>query len=263
MPIVRGRSFDERDTVRSVRVAIVNAALAHMLWPGQDPIGRHFNDASVDAPRMEVVGVAGASKYRQLFEEPQPYYYVPLAQNYAALRVLHIRTTSAPESLAPAVERIIHELEPALPLYDVQRMADALDGGFGFFLVRTAALFALVLGGLAAALAMVGLYGVASCAVTERSREIGIRLALGATSGNIARLVISHGAVLGAAGAAIGAGVALAVARVLGRILFNVSPGDPLSFMAAAVALTLVTLVATSAPAIRAMRTDPIAALRE
>ncbi len=263
IPIVRGRRFDERDTVRSARVAIVNTPLANMLWPGQDPIGRHFNDASPDAPMLEVVGVAGTSKYRQLFEEPQPYYYVPLAQNDSALRVLHIRATSPPESLAPSVERIIHDLEPALPLYDVQRMTDALDGGFGFFLVRTAALFALALGGLAAALAMVGLYGVVSCAVTERSREIGIRLALGATAANIARLVLSHGALLGAAGAAIGAGVAFAVARVLVRLLFNVSPDDPLSFIAAGLSLMVVTLAATAAPAIRAMRTDPIAVLRE
>jgi len=263
IPIVRGRSFDERDTVRSPRVAIVNAQLANMLWPGQDPIGRHFNDASADAPTMEVVGLAGTSKYRQLFEEPQPYYYVPLAQNYSALRVLHILTTSAPESLAPAVERIIHDLEPALPLYDVQRMTDALDSGFGFFLVRTAALFALVLGGLAAALAMVGLYGVVSCAVTERSREIGIRLALGATAGNIARMVVTDGALLAATGALLGAAGALAVARVISRLLFGVTPTDPVSFAAAAVILIIITVIAASAPAARAMGTDPIASLRE
>ncbi len=263
IPILRGRSFDERDTVRSPRIAIVNAQLANMLWPAQDPIGRHFNDASADALSMEVVGIAGTSKYRQLFEEPQPYYYLPLAQNYSALRVLHTRTTAAPESLAPAIERIVHELEPALPLYDVQSMTDALDGGFGFFLIRTAALFALVLGGLAAALAMVGLYGVVSCAVTERSREIGIRLALGATAGNIARMVVTDGALLAATGALLGAAGALAVARVISRLLFGVTPTDPVSFAAAAVILIIITVIAASAPAARAMGTDPIASLRE
>jgi ABC-type antimicrobial peptide transport system permease subunit len=170
---------------------------------------------------------------------------------------------SPPESIAPEVERVIREVEPALPLYDVQSMSDALNGGYGFFLIRTAAMFSLVLGGLAAALAMVGLYGVVSCAVSERSREIGIRLALGATAGNIARMVMIDGAVLAAIGALFGAAAAVAVARVVSRLLFGVAPTDPVSFAAAALILMIVTLVAASAPALRAMGTDPIASLRE
>jgi len=263
IPIVRGRSFDSRDSEQSPRVAIVNAQLANSLWPGLDPIGRHFSDGSPGSASMTVIGVAATSKYRLILEEPQPYYYVPLAQNYSALRVLHIRTRSAPESLAPGVERLVHELEPALPLYDVQSMAHALDGGYGFFLLRTAAVFALVLGSLAAALAVVGLYGVISCAVTERSREIGIRLALGATAGDIARMVVGDSALLAGAGAIIGAAGALGVGRVISRLLFGVAPTDPLSFLAAAACLVLVVLVAAAAPAARAMAIDPIATLRE
>jgi predicted permease len=263
IPLVRGRSFDARDTRSAPRVAIVNAALADALWPGEDAVGRQFTQAPGGTP-LQVVGIAATSKYHLLFEEPTPYFYLPLTQSDANLRVLHVRTAvSPPESIAPEVERAIREVEPTLPLYDVQSMADALNGGYGFFLVRTAAIFSLVLGGIAAALAIVGLYGVVSCAVTERSREIGIRLALGATTGNIARMVMTDGAVLAAIGALFGAAGAIAVARVISRLLFGVAPTDPISFIAAALALMIVTLIAASAPAVRAVGTDPIAALRE
>ena len=263
IPILRGRAFDDSDDETAPRVAIVNPQLATALWPGSDPIGRRFAEASGDPP-LQVVGVAAASKYRLLFEDPQPYFYVPLAQHYAALRVLHVRTASAsPESLAPDIAHIVREVEPALPLYDVQSMTDALNGGYGFFLVRTAAVFSVVLAVLAVLLAIVGLYGVVSCAVAERSREIGIRLALGATTGNIARMVMADSALLAAAGGIAGAAAAVAVARIIARLLFGVAPTDPLSFAAAAACLAIVTLIAASLPAARAMSTDPIASLRE
>lgn len=263
IPVVRGRAFDGRDTERTSRVAVVNVQFAQALWPGQDPVGRRFTEGAADAPLVEVVGLAATSKYRLLFEEPAPYFYMPMTQHYTALRVLHVRTASDPDLLAPAIERTIHELEPALPLYDVQSMTNALEGGRGFFLVRTAAMFSVVLGSVAAALAIVGLYGVVSCMANDRSREIGIRLALGATARNVARVVLLDGAVLAAAGAVLGVAAAFAVARVLARLLFGVAPTDPISFLAAGACLVVVTVVATCAPAVRAMRTDLIAALRE
>jgi predicted permease len=257
----RGRAFDERDTERAPRVAIVNAQLANVLWPGENPVGREFQEPG--SPALQVVGVAATSKYRLLFEDPQPYFYVPLSQRYSALRVLHVRSSSrSAESLAPEVERVVRETEPALPLYDVQSMVDALNGGYGFFLVRIAAVFSFVLAMLAATLALVGLYGVVSCAVAERSREIGIRLALGATTGAIARMVVADSVILGGIGALVGAASAAVVARVVARVLYGVTPTDPLSFAAAAAGLALVTLIAASAPAVRAMSTDPIASLR-
>ena len=262
IPLERGRAFDERDTERAPRVAIVNSHLASALWPGENPIGRQFQEAP-ESRALQVVGVAAISKYRLLFEDPQPYFYVPSSQRYSALRVLHVRSSSRPpESLAPEVAGIVRELEPALPLYDVQTMADALNGGYGFFLVRAAAVFSLVLAALGATLALVGLYGVVSCAVTERSREIGIRLALGATTGAIARMVVTESAMLGGTGALVGAASAAAVARIIAGVLYGVTPADPLSFAAAAAGLVLVTLIAASGPAVRAMSTDPIAALR-
>jgi predicted permease len=263
IPILQGRAFDGRDTDRTTRVAIVNPQLANALWPGESPLGRWFSEKP-NGPMLEVIGIAAASKYRHLFEEPQPYFYVPVSQRYTALRVLHVRTRSSPpESLAPEIEGVIREIEPALPVYDVQSMTDALDGGYGFFLVRTAAIFAAVLGALAAVLAIVGLYGVVSCAVTERSREIGIRLALGAGARNIARLVFLEGALLAGTGAVFGAVAAIGIARVISRALFGVAPTDPISFITAALCLAVVTLVAASVPAARAMTTDPIEVLRE
>jgi predicted permease len=259
--IVRGRAFADRDTADAPRVAIINQQLGSALWPGQDPLGRRFVES--DGTALQVVGVAATSKYRILFEDPEPHYYVPLTQRYSALRVLQLRTSiPRPESLAPDVARVIRQLEPALPIYDVQTMEEALNGGYGFFLIRTAALFALVLGGLAASLATVGLYGVVSCAVTERARELGIRLALGATTGQIARLVLRDGASLAAAGALAGVGCAFVVGRVISRLLFGLSPTDPLSYLAAGLCLALVTLIAAAVPAGRAMATDPIVSLR-
>jgi predicted permease len=257
-----GRAFDDRDNVTAPPVAIVNAQLGNALWPGLDPIGREFAEGP-GRPPLRVIGVAATSKYRLLFEDPQPYFYLPLTQRYAGLRVLHVRTAPAPpEALASDVERVIRGVAPALPLYDVQSMADALNGGYGFFLVRSAAVFALVLAALAAILAIVGLYGVVSCAVAERSREIGIRLALGATTGSIARMVMTDSALLAATGAVVGAAAAAGAARIIARLLFGVSPTDPLSFAFAAACLTIVTVIAASAPAARAMATDPIASLR-
>ena len=139
IPIVRGRSFSDADNEHSRAVAIVNRHLADMLWPGRDPIGRRIRSAGQDGPWVEVVGVTNTGKYRFLFEDPEPYFYVPIAQEYTGLRVLHVRTSMAPEALAPAIERAIRAPEPDLPLYDVQSMTRALGSGLGFFPVRVGA----------------------------------------------------------------------------------------------------------------------------
>jgi ABC-type lipoprotein release transport system permease subunit len=243
-------------------LAIVNRRLAEMLWPGQDAIGRRFSEAGPDGPWLEVVGVTGTGKYRFLFEDPQPYFYVSLAQEYSALRVLHVRTRLSPEALAPAIEREIHGLEPDLPLYDVQSMKKALGGGYGLFAVRTAALFAVILALLGLSLAVVGLYGMVSYMTSERTHEIGVRIALGANPKQIATMVIGEGARLTVAGTVIGLIGAFVLARVLGKLLFGVAPTDPTSFALASMCLLMVTLLATYVPARRAMRVDPVVALR-
>jgi predicted permease len=259
--IESGRSFTEADTNDAPRVAIVNRRLADLLWPGQDAIGRRFKEAG-ESPWMAVVGVTTTGKYKLLFEDPQPYFYVPVAQNYTALRVLHVRTNLAPERLAPAVERAIQGLEPDLPLYDVQSMTRAMDSARGRFLVRGAALFAGVLALIALVLTVAGLYGMVSYFTSERTHEIGVRIALGATAASIARLVASEAVRLTIVGAAIGFVGAYASAQLLRRLLFGVKPTDWGSFAVALVFLLLVTVAAIWIPVRRAARMDPLAALR-
>jgi predicted permease len=259
--IVRGRSFSDADNEQSSPVAIVNQHLADMLWPGRDPIGRGIRSAR-DGPWVEVVGVTNTGKYRFLFEDPQPYFYVPIAQEYTGLRVLQVRTSMAPEALAPAIERTIRALEPNLPLYDVQSMTRALGSGFGFFLVRVGAVAAATLGLLAFALAIVGLYGVVSYLASQRTDEIGVRMALGATQRDIIRLILQDGLSLVAFGLAAGLLVALACSRVVGGFLFGVSAHDPLILLSVAPILGCVALIACAIPAWRAARVDPAVALR-
>jgi predicted permease len=262
IPIGRGRTFTEADDGRARPVAIVNQRLADTLWPGQDPLGRRFSEAGSNGPWMEVVGVTETGKYSLVLEDPQPYFYTSCRQQYTALRVLHVKTRLSPTALAPAIEQAIHDLEPNLPLYDVQSMTRALEGGRGFFLMRTGALFAAMLGFLGLILAVVGLYGVVSYMTIERTHEIGVRIALGANARNIATMVLREGARLTAAGAAVGLITAFALTRVLTRLLFGIAPTDPASFGLAFIGLLIVTLVATYVPAHRAMKIDPLTALR-
>ena len=260
--IEHGRRFADEDNERSPSVAIVNRRLAEMLWPGQNAVGRRFSQTGPDGPWLTVVGVTGTGKYRSLFEAPQPYFYVPLTQEYSALRVLHVRTTLPPEALGPAIERTIHGLEPDLPLYDVQSMTKALDSGYGLFAVRIGARFTVILAWLGLSLAIVGLYGIVSYMANERTHDIGVRIALGAHPSRIAAMVIGDGARLTATGTAIGLIGAFGFARALTGLLYGVVPTDPVSFALASLCVLMVTLVATYLPARRAMRVDPIVALR-
>ena len=259
--VVRGRPFAEADGRPSRPVAIVNERLAEALWPGGDPIGRRFRSRP-NGPWLEVIGVTATGIYRFLFEEPQPYFYVPSAQEYTGLRVLQLRTSMAPEALAPAVERVIRAREPDLPLYDVQSMTRALGSGLGLFPVRVAAIAAAAFGLLTLALALVGLYGVVSYLASQRAHEIGVRMAVGATARDIVRLVLRDGVSLVLVGLAAGVLIALAGARVLGTLLFGVSVRDPLTFVTVAPILGGVTLLACAIPAWRAARIDPAVTLR-
>jgi predicted permease len=260
--IERGRAFSASDDARSRPVAVVNRRLAEMLWPGRDPIGRHFSHTGPRGPWLEVVGVTGAGKYWSLFEQPRPFFYIPLAQSYSSIRVLHVLTTLSPNTLAPLVERVIGRLDPDLPLYNVQSMKQALDGGYGLFAVRTGAIFAAILAGLGLSLALLGLYGVISCLTAERTREIGIRMALGAHPKDIAALIIQEAAALTLAGALIGLFAAFAFARAMGGLLFGVAPLDPSSFALSSLCVLIVTLLSACLPARRATRVDPVVALR-
>jgi putative ABC transport system permease protein len=262
IPIVRGRSFERADNELSGRVAVVNQRLADMLWPGQDPIGRRLKLPGPDSYWIAVVGVASTGKYQFLFEDPQPYLYVPIAQAYTGLRVLQVRAAIPAAALASVVEREIRGLEPNLPLYDVLSMTQALGSGLGFFPVRVGAIAVAAFGLLAFALAIVGLYGVTSYLASQRTHEIGVRIAIGATQQHIVRLVLENGAKLVVLGVAAGMVMTFAGSRIVDRFLFGVSVYDPLTLVSVVPVLGGVTLIACAIPACRAARVNPAIALR-
>ncbi len=256
------RRYQDADNEESPPVALVNPHLADMLWPDRDPIGRRFKSGGPDGRWVEVVGVTNTGKYGFLFENPQPFFYIPMAQEYTGLRVLQVRTSMAPEALAPAIERAIRAFEPNLPLYDIQGMTRALGSGLGFFPVRVGAASATTLGLLAFTLAIVGLYGVVSYLTSQRTHEIGVRMALGATQNDIVRLVLQDASKLVLFGLAAGLLATLASSPVVGTFFFGVSARDALTLVSVAPILGCVALIACAIPAWRAARVEPTLALR-
>lgn len=260
--LVQGRFVTTQDDERGRRVAVVNQFMAQRFWPNQDPIGKRFRSTDLENQWIEIVGVVRNGKETGLFSDPAGYFYVPLAQNYKSLRVLQMRTAGDPSALAPLVAREIRALDPDLPTFDVVPMERMIEGPNGFFLLRMGALFGGALGLLGLALAMVGVYGVVSYAASQRTQELGVRMALGASRTEIMRLVLGRGLVLIAIGVAVGLGAALGVSRLLAKFLFNVSPGDPVTFIGIPLLLGAMALAASYIPAFRATRIDPAAALR-
>lgn len=190
------------------------------------------------------------------------YFFMPIAQSYRAQRVLHVRASGQPEQLAPAIEKEIRALNPALPVYDVGTLARMLEGPNGFFLLQMGALFGGALGLLGLVLALVGLYGVVSYAASQRTQEIGVRMALGAQPRDILTLVVGQGVWLVGVGLAVGLLAAFGVGRLLRSMLFGISPADPVTFIAVPLALGAMALAASYIPAFRATKVDPIQALR-
>jgi predicted permease len=262
IPIVRGRGFKVQDDEKAPRVAVINQFMANRLWPGEDPIGKRFKPQGSKGQWLEVVGVTKDGKYNFIFEDKPMYYYLPLAQQYRPLRVIHIRTAGAPESLAPLVQKEIRSLNPYLPVYDVRSMTEMLHGGNGFFLLNMGALFGGALGLLGLVLALVGIYGVVSYSANQRTQEIGVRMALGAQRTDILRLVVGQGLALVATGIVLGLGAAFGVSRLMGNMLFGISATDVPTFAAVPIVLGTMALIASYIPAFRATRIDPIAALR-
>jgi putative ABC transport system permease protein len=206
--------------------------------------------------------VARDGKYLAAFEPALPYFYVPLAQRYSSRRALQIRCSVPPESLASQVERVVQALDPEMPISDLRTMRQSLAGALGFFVFRLGAYEAGAMGMLGLALAVVGVYGVVSYAASQRTREIGIRMALGADPGAVRRLVLRQGAYLVIAGVLAGLAGAWALARAITSWLFGVIAADPLTFTGVTLLLAAIALWACYVPARRAMRVDPMVALR-
>jgi len=210
---------------------------------------------------MQVVGVAKDSKYQSVRETPKPFFYVSRRQNFSIGAGLHIRTPLSPETIATELAREVHALDGNLAPYEVITLQEQVDRSTSPQMV--AVTLVGVLGGLALLLAAIGLYGVMSYAVSQSTRELGLRMALGAGASNLMRLVMSRGLVLTAGGVLLGAAVSLGLTRLLGNLLYQVSPRDPLAFGSALVVMTIVSLAACFLPAWRAARTDPARALRD
>jgi len=260
--LLLGRAFSDADSETTQRVAIVNETMAKQFWPAENPIGKRFSVTGDSGPFIEVVGVARDGKYTTPAEDPQPYFYLPLAQNYVSERTLQIRSSLAPELLIPEVQREILALDPRAPIEEIQTMKESLAGALGFFLFRLGATLAAAMGLLGFLLAVVGVYGVVSYAATQRTKELGIRLALGASPRQILLLLLRQGAQLVAAGLFFGLVGALALTRIMSHMLVGVSPSDPVTYLAVSALLSSITLLACWIPARRAMRVDPMVALR-
>jgi predicted permease len=262
IPLLQGRAFRENDDEKAPLVAIVNQSIARQFWPNEDPIGKRFSLKSANGPFVEVVGLTGDGKYVFIGWDKEPYFYVPLAQNFSSYRSLQIRSSVPPESLISQVQGEVHALDPNIPASDVETMEQSLAGGNGFFVFKVGAILAAALGLLGLILAVVGVYGVVSFAASQRTHEIGIRMALGASRRDILMLVLRQGLVLVIGGVLAGALLAGALARSMATLLVGVSPTDALTFTTAIILLGGIGLWACYAPARRAMRLDPMVALR-
>jgi putative ABC transport system permease protein len=261
--MLQGRTITDADDVNARYVAIVNEAMAKRYWPNLDPMGRQFKIGSDPNHSITVVGVAKDSRYQGVTGPINPYFYMPFAQHYAinSLQALQVRTTAAPGAMIPEIERVLESLAPELPVFDVKTMPESLNTLNGLLIYQIGALLAAVMGILGFVLALVGVYGVISFAASQKTHEIGVRMALGAQPGQILKMIFREGLLIVAIGLAIGLAAALAAARVVGNFL-TVSATDPATYLVVSAALTLVALTACYIPSRRAMRVDPMVALR-
>ncbi len=257
IPMVSGRDFTRFDNESAPPVAIINETMAAEYWPGRDPIGEQLQ---VGSRWVKVVGVAKLSKYQSFSELPKAFFYVPMRQNFSPQVSLAIRTKLNAQTISNVVTESVRALNPGMPLSEVIGMREAVDRST--WSQRAAVILLSIFGGMALLLAAVGLYGVMSYSVSQSRRELGLRMALGASGRDVLRIVMSHGLTLTVIGVALGAIASLGLARLIGDLLYKVSPRDPMTFVAAFAVMSVAALAACVFPAWRAMRVDPASVLR-
>jgi putative ABC transport system permease protein len=267
IPLVRGRVFDDRDNQRTPKVAVINEMTARRYWPGEDPIGKRILSGLDEDQWSTIIGVVGDVKHIGLDAgtDPEMYYHYlqvpPEAMNLTEGTVaLVLRTNADPSGMISAVRGELRALDPSLPLFNVQTMQDLLYGSvaqprFRTYLISMFAALALVLAAL-------GLYGVVAYSVSQRTTELGIRVALGAQPGSILKLVVFRCAGLAFIGLVIGIATTLAGSRLLSRFLFGVGAADPITLVVTCLIILLVAVTASLVPALRAAQVDPAIALR-
>jgi predicted permease len=258
--LLAGRDFTDFDREKGLPVAIVNEAMARLLWPGQEAVGKRFSLYANRTILYQVVGVVEDAFVFQIGEEPQPVVYFPMRQQYASAASLEVRTAGNPEALIATVRNQVRQLDPNLAFTNVQTATEILSEGL--WAARMEAALLGLFGLLALVLASVGIYGVLAYSVTQRTAEIGIRMALGAQSGEVLRLVLRQGMTLAVIGAILGLAAGLLLARTAASLLYGVSATDPVIYVGTTVLLLSVALLACYIPARRATRIDPAVALR-
>jgi len=259
IPTISGRDFTDFDRENTTHVVIVNKAMADLVWPGQEPLGKRFTIV-VDPNQYEVIGVVATTLVNQVGEDPQPVAYMPMRQQYSPAGSIVVRTTGNPEAAMGAVRAQVNQLDRNLALTNGQTVEQILSQGL--WAARMGAALLGLFGLLALILASVGIYGVLSYSVAQRTSEIGIRMALGAQSQQVLKLVLRQGMLLAGAGVLVGIAIALPITRFASTLLYGVSVWDPVTYISISLLLTVVALLACYIPARRATRIDPLVALR-
>jgi predicted permease len=257
VPLLGGRDFAPADDERAPRVAIVNETLAKQLWPDGGALGRTFG---YHGQRVTVVGGARAAKYHSLDDAGAPFAYFPLAQHWEPKQTLLVRTAGDPAALAPAIQRAVRTIDPALPRPNVSTLQ--AETGIVLLPQRVAAIVTGALGAVGLLLASVGLYGIIAYSTSRRTREIGIRIAVGARRSHVLAMVVGDGMRLAAIGVVVGLALAAGAARLIASFLFGMSAFDPLTFAGTSLVLVAVAFIASYLPARRAASADPMAVLR-
>ena len=260
VPLLQGRDFSDEDRESAPGAVIVSEAAAQRFWPGQNAVGKQLRLNDPEAPPRTVVGVARDTKVITLGEAPRPYIYLPFSREYDDMMSVVVRTSGDPTLMLPIIRDEVRGLDERLPVWELKTMREHL--GLMLFAPRMGATLLSLFGGLAALLASIGLYGVVAYTASQRTREVGIRVALGARPADVVKLVVGQGMVLVIVGAAIGLGVALVATRPLATFLYGIQATDPLTVFGVSLMLCGVAFVASLIPAMRAARIDPMVALR-
>ena len=261
MRLVSGRDFTSTDRPGSPAVAVINETIAEQLWPGGNAVGQRFRIGRGGEEVLEVVGVVRTARYRSLVEPPRAFFYRPFAQAFRASMTLHARVASGdPYAVLPGIRRVLDELDRDLPLSRVTTLEQRLSGSVGA--QRTAATLVGAYGVLALVLAAIGLYGSMAYSVSRRTREMGVRMALGARASEVRRHVLAQAARIACVGVALGLLAAIPATRLVRSQLFGVEPSDPVTIVVVIGVLASAALAAAYVPARRATRVDPVVALR-
>jgi putative ABC transport system permease protein len=260
IPLIRGRDFNDQDSIDAPHVAIVSKATVRKLWGDDDPLGRVIRVIG-SGRQFTIVGVVGDVRMNSLDQAPQAAMYFPVGNRLAPVMDVAVRTQGRPEDALPAIRGRVHDLDPELPVSTVRTMdqwvsSNAAQPRLNSVLLGVFAFVALLI-------AAIGIYGVISYSVTQRTREIGVRMALGAPRRDVLRMIVGEGMRMGIAGIAAGLAGAVAVSRALSSMLFGVQARDPLTFASVATILVAIVLAACYLPARRATAIDPVIALRE